>query len=314
MDDRPADNLSNQSTPPSIPDSGQEPSTPQPATTPSDIKTDPPTISGIDTPPISTPQPEPTPSEPAEQVKETPPPPPSPPPQPQEPPTQPASPPEPVEGPSPPPGTPPPKTEPESFSVSEKKKGSPVIVAGALIILLMAATLPAGISLVQTQTQLSSRAKEEAVLPSPTPKPPKTRTTYNPLTVEDQQQEWVQDIKPQNVGTQTISSGTVRITFTTNTAYPSSIIYSPDEDWNYLTMRQEGDVGDEWKQRYHYENEKEADPKTRDEPTTEHEYVLKNLTPGQKYYYAIRIENPEHKDIYEFGLEQPENHYTFIVK
>ena len=299
MDDKPADNLSNQSTPPTIPDVGNEPSTPQPTITPEDIKTDPPTISGIDIP--SPPSPPPPPPPPLS------PPPPPPTPEPQTPEPQ-------IPLPPPPAETPPPKTEPESFTVSEKKQGSPVIVAGALVILLMAATLPAGISLVQTQTQISSRAKEGAVLPSPTPKSPKTQTTHTPLTVEDQQSDWVNDLKPQNVKITTPSKGTAQITFTTNQAFLSTILYSPDENWNYLTMFLQENYGlDEW-ENYQPTSEKLIEPKTSKEPTTNHEFILENLISGQKYLVVIQIEVPEQKEIFEFGLEQPEHYYTFTAK
>lgn len=191
-----------------------------------------------------------------------------------------------------------------------KKIPSSIKIGGALVILLMAATLPATIILVQNKTTIAPKAQEEAS----EPKHPTPEKLYSQLTAEQQQEEWVKEIKPQNLKIEAVSSDTVKISFNTQGAFLSSILYSPDENWNYLTMIQEGDWTDEWRQRYHPENQKYVEPVGGKEIKTEHEFILENLVPGQKYYFAIRVENPEAKIVYEFGLEQPENHYIFVAE
>jgi len=193
-----------------------------------------------------------------------------------------------------------------------KKIPSPIKIGGALVILLMAATLPATIILVQNKTQLAPKAEETTVTPRKSFR--NTGGAYIILREEEQQLEQAQPIKPRDLKIEAVAPGKTTITFNTLVACSSSISYSPDENWNYLTMMQESDVGDEWQERYHYQNEKRVQPVAGDTATTEHEFVLENLISSQKYYFAIEVKNPSDNNVYLFGLEQPENHYVFIAQ
>jgi len=193
-----------------------------------------------------------------------------------------------------------------------KKIPSPIKIGGALVILLMAATLPATIILVQNKTTIAPKAEEAIVTPQP--KFPDKGGAYIILREEEQQLEQAQPIKPRDLNIETDTPGKATITFNTSVACTSSIRYSPDENWNYLTMIQESDLGDEWQERYHNENEKIVQPVGGGTATTGYEFILENLISGQKYYFAIEVKDPSDNNFYAFGLEQPENHYIFIAK
>ncbi len=193
-----------------------------------------------------------------------------------------------------------------------KKLPSAIKVGGALILLLMAAVLPATVILVQNRTTLAPKAEEEAI--TPTARSPGIAETYIFVAEGDLGSELVQPVRPHDVKIESISSESAKITFIISNAYPSIIRYSPDDDWNFLTMIQEEDIGDEWRERYHDENEEEVEPVGGSRPSTEHEYTLENLASNQKYYFSIGIEKPEENTIYWFGLDQPERHYTFLTE
>lgn len=243
-------------------------------------------------------------------------------------PTEPAAPPpaQPTVEPSPPQPTltPPPITTvttetplppaPLSEKPSGKKIPSAIKIGGALIILLMAATLPATIILVQNKTILAPKAEEVTMTPTPIVKPIGTAKTFIALTKEEEESIQAEPMKPKNLEIKAVSSGSVKITFSTQGAYPSLIRYSPDEDWNYLTMFQEGDIGDEWQQRYHSENQVNVEPVGGEAAKTQHEFVLENLVMGKKYYFVIEIEKTEEKTVYIFGSGQPEGYYTFVAE
>lgn len=203
-----------------------------------------------------------------------------------------------------------------SVSVANKPPGkkisSTITIGGALIILLMAATLPATIILVQNKTTIAPKAEEP--IRKPRPPHPETGKVFKVLNPAEQESERAASIKPQNLKIENISPESVKISFNTLGAFPSSIIYSPDEDWNYLNMFEIGDLADEWRQRYHPENQKTVYPVGGEEPNINHEFILEGLIPNHKYYFAIQIEKPEEETVYEFGFEQPENHYTFITE
>lgn len=193
-----------------------------------------------------------------------------------------------------------------------KKIPSPIKIGGALVILLMAATLPATIILVQNKTTIAPKAEEPAR--KPRPPHPETGKVFKVLNPAEQESERAASFKPRGLNIENISSGSVKISFNTLGAFPSSIIYSPDEDWNYLNMFEIGDLADEWQQRYHPENQKIVYPVGGGGPSTNHEFIIEGLIPNHKYYFAIQIEKPEEETVYEFGFEQPENHYTFVAE
>jgi hypothetical protein len=195
-----------------------------------------------------------------------------------------------------------------------KKVSSAIKIGGALAILLMAATLPATIILVQNRTTIAPKAEEMTTTPTPIVKPIRAAKTFIALTKGDQQSGQADTIKPREVEIKTVSSGSVKITFTTQGAYPSLIRYSPDKDWNFLTMLQEGDIGDEWQGRYHSENQVNVEPVGGAVAKTQHEFILNNLVAGQKYYFVIEIEKTTENIVYQFGLEQPEGYYTFVAE
>ena len=195
-----------------------------------------------------------------------------------------------------------------------KKIPSSIKIGGALVILLMAATLPATIILVQNRTTIAPKAEEMTMTPTPIVKPIGTAKTFIALTKEERESTQAEPIKPRNLEIKAVSSNSIKITFSTQGAYPSLIRYSPDEDWNYLTMLQEGDVGDEWQQRYHSENQVNVEPVGGEAAKAQHEFVLENLVVGKKYYFVIEIEKTEEKTVYIFGSGQPENYYTFIAE
>ena len=193
-----------------------------------------------------------------------------------------------------------------------KKISSPIKIGGALVILLMAATLPATIMLVQNKTTIAPKAEES--VRKPRPPHPETGKVFKVLNPTEQESERAASFKPQGLKIENISSGSVKISFNTLEAFPSSIIYSPDEDWNYLNMFEMEDLADEWQQRYHPENQKIVYPVGGEEPSINHEFILEDLILNHKYYFAIQIEKLEEETVYEFGFEQPENHYTFITE
>jgi hypothetical protein len=195
-----------------------------------------------------------------------------------------------------------------------KKMPKAMKISGALIILLMAATLPATIILVQNKTFFAPKAEEISPNPTPAVRPGGAGKAFIALTPGEQESAQAEPIKPRNVEIKTVSLESVKITFSTQEAYPSLIRYSPDENWNYLTMIQEGDVGDEWQGRYHSENQVNVEPLGGSQASTTHEFLLENLIPGQKYYFVIEIEKTEENTVYLFGLGQPENYYTFITE
>jgi hypothetical protein len=209
---------------------------------------------------------------------------------------------------------PPLTTAPTTDKPSGKKLPSAIKTGGALILLLLAATLPATVIVVQNKTQVASKATEVTPTPTPTVRPARTAKAFIALTEEEQGSAQAEPIKPRSLEIETISSGSVKITFSTQGAYSSLIRYSPDEDWNYLTMLQEGDVGEEWRERYHPENEISVESVSGSGARIEHEFLLENLILGQKYYFVIEIEKTEENIVYLFGLEQPENYYTFIAQ
>lgn len=193
-----------------------------------------------------------------------------------------------------------------------KKIPSSIKIGGALVILLMAATLPATIILVQNKTTIAPKAEEP--IKKPRPPHPETGKVFKVLNPAEQESEMAASFKPRGLKIENISSGSVKISFNTLEAFPSSIIYSPDEDWNYLNMFEIGDLADEWRQRYNPENQKTVYPVGGEGPSADHEFILEGLIPNHKFYFAIQIEKPEEETVYEFGFEQPENHYTFITE
>jgi len=193
-----------------------------------------------------------------------------------------------------------------------EKVSSAIKIGGALVILLMAATLPATIMLVQNKTTIAPKAEES--VRKPRPPHPETGKVFKVLNPAEQESERAASFKPRGLKIENISPESVKISFNTLGAFPSSIIYSPDEDWNYLNMFEIGDLADEWRQRYHPENQKTVYPVGGEGPSVNHEFILEGLIPNHKYYFAIQIEKPEEETVYEFGFEQPENHYTFITE
>jgi hypothetical protein len=205
-------------------------------------------------------------------------------------------------------GEPPPPTI-TSEKPSGKKISSPIKIGGALVILLLAATLPAAIILVQNQTRIAPKAQEETSAPQLHPS--QGRRTYIIPTREEQTSDLIQEIKPQNLKTETPSSGAEKITFTTQAAVMASISYSPDQDWNYIPLMLDYES---WKDNYNLENLKNITPVNGKIAANEHEFVIEGLTPGREYYFAIEIERPSENEVYVFGAEQPGNNYTFTVK
>jgi len=192
---------------------------------------------------------------------------------------------------------------------SGKKLSSPMIVSGALVLLLMAATLPAAIILVQNRTRITPKAQEGTS--TPRPQPSQDKRTYLTPTREEQASDLIQEIKPQGLKTETISAGVEKITFTTPMAVLASISYSPDQDWNYLPLMLDYEA---WKNNYNFENLKNITPVNGKTALNEHELVIEGLTSGREYYFAIEIERPGENEVYIFGAEQPGNNYTFTVK
>ncbi len=207
-----------------------------------------------------------------------------------------------------PPSTPPPVIG----KPSGKKVPRAMTISGALILLLLAASLPAAIVLVQNKTYFAPKAEEPAKKPRPSH--PETGKVFKVLSPEQQESEITESIKPRNLKTEIISPESVKITFNTLGTFPSSIIYSPDEDWNYLNMFELGDLADEWRERYNPENQKTIYPVGGKAASTDHEFIFENLIPDHKYYFAIQIEKPEEETVYEFGFEQPEGHFVFITE
>lgn len=192
---------------------------------------------------------------------------------------------------------------------SGKKLSSPMIVSGALVLLLMAATLPAAIILVQNKTRITPKAQEGTSTPQLHPS--QDRRTYLIPTREEQASDLIREIKPQDLKTETVSSGVEKITFTTPMAVLASITYSPDKDWNYIPLMLDYEA---WKNNYNFENLKNITPVNGKTAINEHEFVIEGLTSGREYYFAIEIEKPGENNVYIFGAEQPGNNYTFTVK
>jgi len=199
---------------------------------------------------------------------------------------------------------------PYAVSKPPRKKFSTVMVASsALVLLLMAATLPAAIILVQNKTRITPKAQEETS--TPRPRPSQDKRAYFTPTREEQELDLIREIKPQDLKTETVSSGVEKITFTTQTAVLASISYSPDQDWNYLPLMLNYEA---WKNNYNFENLKNITPVNGKTAVNEHEFVIEGLTSGREYYFAIEIERPGENEVYIFGAEQPGNNYTFTVK
>ncbi len=266
-------------------------------TTPSNSPGKDPVIVGIsDESQKSPPAQEPTPPQPQTGPEPKPEPPPVQPPQPSPPSPSPSSP--PPSSPQPPQQPPSPQDQPQEEKTPPKideptvvlpKKTKSLKGPGLVLgVLLMIVTLPAALILLQKRTAFVPRAKVE--------KPMawilyRENETYSPQEKK---------LFPQNLNIQNPSNTQVKISFETQIPVRSKLGFSPDSDWNYLLMEEEG-------VEYNPENEKWSSlPKS-----TDHEFVLKDLTPGGKYYFIISVYNESSG--YEFGYDEPDHAFSFTA-
>jgi hypothetical protein len=171
--------------------------------------------------------------------------------------------------------------------------------------MLMIVTIPGAVILLQQRTNIVPQAREETRQPEVT-KPEEKKSIegiYWVIATQDgkySSEEKQLFPKPDTLTVQSLSASEVKISFETETPVNSKLGYSPNPDWNYLAMGEEG-------VKYNPENEKWISlPEN-----TSHNFILKNLTPKKKYFYIIKVYKGNKG--YEFGYSAPDHAYSFTV-